>query len=214
LTRQREAQIKGYFHRHGFKILVSGRFVPGFRTAAYLTAGLLKLPTLKLLLTDLVAASLTTFLMFGLGYAFANQIQSGIREVQQWVTVIVAAGVAIWLLIRYDKARRRAGQPVGPPVLDSDDVPLPARDRRGALPPERAAALTEPTSSDIATSPPDSSGHADPAAAIEVSIDAQPRPPHADSQPQTPPLPRHAHNAVVLDLEAGQPHSSVESPSR
>ncbi len=67
LTRQREAQIKGYLHRHGFKILVSGRFVPGFRTAAYLTAGILKLPTLKLLLTDLVAASLTTFLMFGLG---------------------------------------------------------------------------------------------------------------------------------------------------
>ena len=47
LTRQREAQIKGYFHRHGFKILVSGRFVPGFRTAAYLTAGILKLPTLE-----------------------------------------------------------------------------------------------------------------------------------------------------------------------
>ena len=45
LTRQREEQIKGYFHRHGFKILVSGRFVPGFRTAAYLTAGILKLPT-------------------------------------------------------------------------------------------------------------------------------------------------------------------------
>ena len=42
LTRQREAQIKGYFHRHGFKILVSGRFVPGFRTAAYLTAGILE----------------------------------------------------------------------------------------------------------------------------------------------------------------------------
>jgi membrane protein DedA with SNARE-associated domain len=211
LTRQREAQIKGYFHRHGFKILVSGRFVPGFRTAAYLTAGILKLPTLKLVLTDLVAASLTTFLMFGLGYAFANQIQSGIREVQQWVTVIVAAGVAIWLLIRYDKARRRAGLPVGPPVLDSDDVPLPAGARRGALPPDRAAALT---SSDIETSPPDSSGHADPAAAIEVSIDAQPHPPHADSPPQTQPLPRPARNAIILELETGPPQSSVESPSR
>src|SRR5262249_35523511 len=34
LTRQRAAQMKGYLHRHGFKILVSGRFVPGFRTAA------------------------------------------------------------------------------------------------------------------------------------------------------------------------------------
>ena len=51
--------------------------------------------------------------------------RSGIREVQQWVTVIVAVGVAIWLLIRYYKARDRAGLPVGPPVLDSDDVPLP-----------------------------------------------------------------------------------------
>src|SRR5262249_28580601 len=102
LTRQREAQIKGYFHRHGFKILVSGRFVPGFRTAAYLTAGILKLPMLKLLVTDLFAASLSTTVMFGLGFAFASQIETGIREVQQWVTVGVAAGVAGCLLYRYD----------------------------------------------------------------------------------------------------------------
>ena len=72
LTRAREAQIKGYFHRHGFKILIFGRFAVGFRTAAYLTAGILKLPVLKLFLTDLVAASLSTLLMFGLGYVFAH----------------------------------------------------------------------------------------------------------------------------------------------
>jgi membrane protein DedA with SNARE-associated domain len=213
LTRQREAQIKGYFHRHGFKILVSGRFVPGFRTAAYLTAGILKLPTLKLLLTDLVAASLTTFLMFGLGYAFANQIQSGIREVQQWVTVIVAVGVAIWLFVRYDKARRRAGQLVGPPVLDSDDVPLPAGDRRGALPAEQAAVVTEPTS-DSESSPPNSSGHVEPAPAIDVLLDAHPHRPINDLPPQTSPVPRRAREAVILDLETGQPQSAVESPSR
>jgi membrane protein DedA with SNARE-associated domain len=124
LTRQREAQIQGYFHRHGFKILVSGRFVPGFRTAAYLTAGILKLPPVKLLLTDTVAASLSTLLMFGLGYAFAYQIQNGIREVQHWVTVLVAVSVAIWLLIRYYRAQKSSGLPVGPPVLDSDKDPL------------------------------------------------------------------------------------------
>jgi membrane protein DedA with SNARE-associated domain len=213
LTRQREAQIKGYFHRHGFKILVSGRFVPGFRTAAYLTAGILKLPTLKLLLTDLVAASLTTFLMFGLGYAFAHQIQSGIREAQQWVTVIVAVGGAIWLFLRYDKARRRAGLPVGPPVLDSDDVPLPADDRRSALPAERAAALTEPTS-DSESSPPDSSSQVEPSVAIDVSLDADPHPPHLDSPIQTPPPVRPSHDAVLHELEPAPPHSSVETPSR
>jgi membrane protein DedA with SNARE-associated domain len=125
LTRQREAQIKGYFHRHGFKILVSGRFVPGFRTAAYLTAGILKLPALKLLVTDLVAVTLSTLLMFGLGFLFAIQIQKGIREVQQWITLVVAVGVGSWLLYRFYRARRRAGLPVGPPVLDVDEVALP-----------------------------------------------------------------------------------------
>src|SRR5579885_2409466 len=68
LTRAREAQIKGYFHRHGFKILIAGRFAVGFRTAAYLTAGILRLPALKLFLTDLLAATLSTLLMFGLGW--------------------------------------------------------------------------------------------------------------------------------------------------
>src|SRR5262249_56152804 len=81
LTRAREAQIKGYFHRHGFKILILGRFAVGFRTAAYLTAGILKLPALKLFLTDVFAASLSTLLMFGLGYVFAHQIQTRFDQV-------------------------------------------------------------------------------------------------------------------------------------
>ena len=141
LTRAREAQIKGYFHRHGFKILVLGRFAVGFRTAAYLTAGILKLPPLKLLLTDILAASLSTFLMFGLGYIFANQIQSGIREVQQWFTLALAAGLALWLGYRYYKGRQRAGLPVGPPVLFGEEPPLP-RDDLEACPDEQDARST------------------------------------------------------------------------
>jgi membrane protein DedA with SNARE-associated domain len=128
LTRAREAQIKGYFHRHGFKILILGRFAVGFRTAAYLTAGILKLPPLRLFLTDLVAASLSTSLMFGLGYVFANQIQSGIKEAQQWFTVGLGLGVGLWLLYRYYEGRRRAGLPVGPPVLYGEEPPLPPDD--------------------------------------------------------------------------------------
>jgi membrane protein DedA with SNARE-associated domain len=130
LTRAREVQLKGYFHRHGFKILVLGRFAVGFRTAAYLTAGILKLPPVKLFLTDLVAASLSTFLMFGLGYVFAHQIQNGIREAQQWMTVAIGLGLAVWLFYRYYKGRRRAGLPVGPPVLFGEELPLPPDDLR------------------------------------------------------------------------------------
>ena len=146
LTRAREAQIKGYFHRHGFKILVLGRFAVGFRTAAYLTAGILKLPPLKLFVIDLLAASLSTFLMFGLGFIFAQQIQSGIREMQQWFTLALGAGLASWLSYRFYAGRKRAGLPVGPPVLFGDEPPLPPDDlraladeaqRKVSSPPER-----------------------------------------------------------------------------
>jgi membrane protein DedA with SNARE-associated domain len=128
LTRARETQIQGYFHRHGFKILILGRFAVGFRTAAYLTAGILKLPALRLFLTDLFAASLSTFLMFGLGYVFAHQIQTNLDRAKYWLTTAVAVSLVTWLLYRYYKARQRAGLPVGPRVLESLDVPLPPDD--------------------------------------------------------------------------------------
>src|SRR4051812_26065717 len=140
LTRAREAQIKGYFHRHGFKILILGRFAVGFRTAAYLTAGILKLPVLKLFLTDLVAASLSTLLMFGLGYAFAHQIESSFDQAKHWLMALVAVTLGVWALHRFVKARQRAGQPVGPPVLVADDAPLPPDDLHAHPEPPPAAA--------------------------------------------------------------------------
>jgi hypothetical protein len=173
----------------------------------------LKLPTLTLLLTDVVAASLSTCLMFGLGYAFAHQIQSGIREVQQWVTLLVALSVAIWLLIRYYKARRRAGLPVGPPVLDSDDVPLPAGDRRGAPISHEAVAHTE-TGSTARPLHGETTSVVDLAAPSESAPVVEPGRPDSDlPAPNVPPA-RHRRGPVMIDLDAGHPQSTVESPSR
>ncbi len=213
LTRQREAQIKGYFHRHGFKILLSGRFVPGFRTAAYLTAGILKLPTLKLLLTDLVAASLSTFFMFGLGYAFAHQIQKGIREVQQWLTITAALGVAIWLLIRYYKARDRAGLPIGPPVLDSDDIPLPPDDLQASLPePPADSPDLDLGVSAVGAKPVDSGA----AATTSGRATDGPTGPieQEEVRPQATPPPRQFYDPVAVEVEAGRAPPRLESPSR
>lgn len=130
LTREREAQIQGYFHRHGFKILILGRFAVGFRTAAYLTAGILKLPPLKLFFTDLIAATLSTSMMFGLGYVFAHQLETNFDRMKPWLAAGAAVTLAGWLLYRYYKARRRAGKVVGPRVLESADLPLPPDDLR------------------------------------------------------------------------------------
>jgi membrane protein DedA with SNARE-associated domain len=144
LSKARESQIQGYFHRHGFKILILGRFAVGFRTAAYLTAGILKLPPLKLFLTDLLAASLSTFLMFGLGYVFAHQIKVAVDQVKYWLTAAVAVLITVALLYRYYSARRRVGLPVGPRVLEASDMPLPPDDLHAHSGEFRALAAPEP----------------------------------------------------------------------
>jgi hypothetical protein len=82
--------------------------------------------------------------MFGLGYAFAHQIESGIREVQQWVVLIAAAGIGGWLLYRYYAARKRAGRGVGPPVIDSDEVPIPAALAHPEIRSDETATHSEP----------------------------------------------------------------------
>ena len=225
LTRPREAQIKGYFHRHGFKILVSGRFVPGFRTAAYLTAGILKLPALKLLVTDLIAASLSTAVMFGLGYLFAHQIQKGIREVQQWVTVVVAVGIASWLLYRYYAARRRAGLPVGPPVADTDEVPVPDPDE--VAPPlpvgferEDPPGATRPDLRRPPVDRPDETRPSRPVAPIGAGTGSSPS--HSPGavaleegfRPRPPTPQRRPGDSALIDVDATTSPPSVESPSR
>jgi membrane protein DedA with SNARE-associated domain len=185
LTRAREAQIKGYFHRHGFKILILGRFAVGFRTAAYLTAGILQLPVLKLFLTDLLAAALSTVLMFGLGYYFAHQIEASFDQVKHWLTAIVGLTLAIWIFYRYYKERQRAGQPVGPPVLVTDDVPLPLDDLHAHHPaPSAPAATTIPARPEL---PP---------------VPLPPEPAPVVLAPAEPPLDSAPHDeAVVIPVE-------------
>lgn len=124
LTRERETQMKGYFHRHGIKILILGRFAVGFRTAAYLTAGILHIPPLKLLMTDLIAVSLSTPLMFSLGYIFAHQIERGIHEAQRFLTVIIVGGCILLAILRWRKGRREGRLPVGPPIPVDEVVPM------------------------------------------------------------------------------------------
>jgi membrane protein DedA with SNARE-associated domain len=208
ITRQREAQIKGYFHRHGFKILVSGRFVPGFRTAAYLTAGILKLPTLKLIATDLVAASLSTLIMFGLGYAFAHQIQSGIREAQQWITLLVALGLAGWFLYRFYRARKLAGRAVGPPVLDSDDVPLPITSPQVLPPQEKGRSGSAPSGSRFET---DDSGDGSRDRDAKAQLDRAPYVEEVESTRGETASPLSGADSVEIDVKAAPPQTSMES---
>ena len=59
---------------------------------------------------------------------------------KHWLTAVVGVTLLGWLLYRSYRGRQRAGIPVGPPVLVTDDVPLPPDD----LHPHPAAPAPEP----------------------------------------------------------------------
>jgi membrane protein DedA with SNARE-associated domain len=218
LTRGREAQIKGYFHRHGFKILILGRFAAGFRTAAYLTAGILKLPPLKLFLTDLVAAALSTSLMFGLAFVFAQRIESGIREVQQWFTVALGLGLVAWLSYRFYKGRKRAGLPVGPPVLFGEEPPLPPDDLK-TYPDdkeiERDPLLERPSLSGSSIMRQRKSTTTVPPAAAATSPPAESRPADSPEHSGSPsPVPARHHGSSPPNGDAQAESTPMESHGR
>jgi membrane protein DedA with SNARE-associated domain len=205
LSPAREAQIKGYFHRHGFKILILGRFAVGFRTAAYLTAGILKLPTLQLFLTDLFAASLSTLSVFGLAFVFAHQIESSFDRVKHWMTAVVGVTLIVWLLHRSYRGRQRAGLAVGPPVLVTNDIPLPPDD----LHPHPAVAAA---GSDAPPTLPEPSGTV--AAAQKPAVAA---PPLDDRDPiapdhERPSSPNGQAGAPVVATDAHEPRSLESHP--
>ena len=128
LSPAREAQIKGYFHRHGFKILILGRFAVGFRTGAYLTAGILKLPALKLFLTDLFAASLSTLSRLRPRLRLRPPDREQLRPGEALADCDRGRHPARLAALPLLPGPQRAGIPVGPPVLVTGDVPLPPDD--------------------------------------------------------------------------------------
>ena len=110
LTRDREEQIERQLNRHGIKVFLVARFLPGFRSAAYLTAGILHVSFWRFLLVDAICALAVIGLTFGLSYHFADQIVSvfgWIRRLEAWAAlsigvILLCLGVYYW-----DRRRRR-----------------------------------------------------------------------------------------------------------
>jgi len=74
-TRKKIVRIEFYFNKYGVKTLFFGRFIPfGVRNMLFLTAGMVKFNFLKFILTDLAALTITSSLLFFLGYKFGENI--------------------------------------------------------------------------------------------------------------------------------------------
>src|SRR4029077_18070333 len=74
LTPERLQKISSNFHDYGIRILLFARLTPGIRAPIFLTAGITKLPLIRFVLADGIYAVPGVTILFGLGYAFTDQI--------------------------------------------------------------------------------------------------------------------------------------------
>jgi len=110
LSRAREERLKAAYREHGAKIVFTARHVMGLRAAAFLTAGIARVPFWKFLVVDAAAAALGIPVSFGLAYVFADQVTGVLRDVhriERWLTLLAVAAVAAWFaLVAYRWGRR------------------------------------------------------------------------------------------------------------
>jgi membrane protein DedA with SNARE-associated domain len=111
---EREAEIEKMIEQHGLKVFLLARFLVGFRSPVYLTAGILRVSFRRFLLTDLFCASLVIGLFFGLSFFFGEAITTLIHDAEIGVTVVVLAALAVggfYLWRRHRKKQSRRNEP-------------------------------------------------------------------------------------------------------
>jgi membrane protein DedA with SNARE-associated domain len=118
------------FKKHGEKIVMLARFLPGIRTPTYFTAGSVGMNYWRFMIYDSIAALASAPVFVVLGYYFGADIESlltriaaGERNVIIALVVLVVIGVLFnrWRSRRDKKANADAlskleGQPVEPPT--------------------------------------------------------------------------------------------------
>ncbi len=96
------------FHRHGQKIVMIARFLPGVRAVTYFTAGSAGMSFTRFIFFDGLAALASAPLFVWLGYHFGGELELLTDKLKDGQTaVLVALGVAI---VGYLLYRRRANQ--------------------------------------------------------------------------------------------------------
>lgn len=111
LARERETHLLTAYRRHGVKIVFVARHLMGLRAAAFLTAGIARLPFWKFITVDGASALLSVPVGFGIGFVFTDQLEQVMRDVhrvERWLVLYALVALAIWLAWLAWRQGRRA----------------------------------------------------------------------------------------------------------
>ena len=102
LSPARDKWLKAAYRRHALKTVVTARHIMGLRAAAFLTAGIARVPFWKFVVADAGAAVLGVPLGFGLAYFFTDQIKAIVADVhraERWLGLVGLLALAALLVV-------------------------------------------------------------------------------------------------------------------
>jgi len=120
LTEEREHALLDAYRRHAAKTVFTARHVIGLRAAAFLTAGIARVPFWKFILVDAAAALLGVPTGFALAYFFTDQVTEilhDVRRVERWLTLLALMALAAWIAVLVWRKSRALEQGVDDGVL-------------------------------------------------------------------------------------------------
>ena len=102
VTPARRIQVECLFARHGEKIVIAARFMPGVRAVTYFTAGSAGMPYPRFICFDGLAALLSAPLFVLLGYRCGRHLQQVIELMKRYQLIAVGlllTTVLLWAVV-------------------------------------------------------------------------------------------------------------------
>lgn len=107
ITPEKRAKVEGLFEKHGQKIVMIARFMPGVRAVTYFTAGSVGMPYWRFIIWDGLAALASAPLFVFLGFHFGSELDYLIDQIKKSQTAVligVAVLAGVWFLWQRRKA--------------------------------------------------------------------------------------------------------------
>lgn len=128
VTPEKRRRVEELFSRHGEKIVMIARFLPGVRAVTYFTAGSARMKYRRFILFDGIAALVSAPIFVYLGYHFGDELEALIRAIRRGQSAVIVVLTLLVAFVAYRKIRasiRRKREEV-------ERTSLPAGDELGS----------------------------------------------------------------------------------
>jgi membrane protein DedA with SNARE-associated domain len=110
ISPDRLSKLEEKFKKGDVWVILIGRHFLGLRAQIFLAAGVMRMPTIKFLMTDAATALLTIAFMGGMGYAGGNSVQilrRDLTRIEHIAIVVLMMLIAGWIVFKYFKGNKK-----------------------------------------------------------------------------------------------------------